>query len=523
MPPNRACPICENEHGPDKNRSRCTRCATSEQDLYRLRMGVATEVDLVQRAWTTVRQEKGRRGDDPLLPITSLMSRKKYYWTCKGCQNEIPGVFQCEACMLKADGTKVPQPPVFVRECTGCDRVLGENERWCTKCYDKRDNERFRIRRVDVQPKIPSSVTTPTPEPEQKMPDWTCQGCHENVHGYKDHCYKCGTSKDAVRVSGLKSSRTTMRRDGDWDCPKCVQMIHGRKDHCFKCGTTKVQAAAAAKGKSMEQLWDEVTVPPEFAPRPQAIYDPNTDRDEFLTPQQVKEMMKKKKMNETQKDPFDAFLNSKKPPRAAGVARDPFDAFFNTPVATKTAQRKRSPPPVEEMDTVEEVPPTPMARHTRTMDVLPSVQQIEASLKRSKSSVSPEAEAVDRLLASGVIDAEMAESLKAQIKPPAPRPNEMILFGDRMNRSYTVYPSAGLKVRNDRGPHVETDMEDLTGRAFVVDMSSPKVVPERRGCAAVTYDVVGVTNKGKPAHITAFFGPAEEAIAYAGRTKTEED
>ena len=86
-----------------------------------------------------------------------------------------------------------------------------------------------------------------------------------------------------------------------------------------------------------------------------------------------------------------------------------------------------------------------------------------------------------------------------------------VTFLERMNRSYKVTLSSDIKFKNDRGSHVETDMTNLTGQTFHLGSRSTANV---RGNVAVMYEVIGVTNRGHPAHISVYFGPLESSEGY---------
>ncbi len=87
-----------------------------------------------------------------------------------------------------------------------------------------------------------------------------------------------------------------------------------------------------------------------------------------------------------------------------------------------------------------------------------------------------------------------------------------VMFGDRMNKSYKVTLGRDVKYTNDREPHVESDQQVASGTTYKLGLRKQFKV---KSSYAVTYDVVGVTNAGKPAHITVYFGPSVfEAAKY---------
>lgn len=88
-----------------------------------------------------------------------------------------------------------------------------------------------------------------------------------------------------------------------------------------------------------------------------------------------------------------------------------------------------------------------------------------------------------------------------------------VTFGDRMVKSYKVTLSDEVRFLNPRGQHVETPEENLTGKTFEIDHTSRKE-KQFGDNTAVTYDIVGLTNGKKPAHITVYFGVAEYAHTF---------
>lgn len=86
-----------------------------------------------------------------------------------------------------------------------------------------------------------------------------------------------------------------------------------------------------------------------------------------------------------------------------------------------------------------------------------------------------------------------------------------VTFQHRMRKSYSVTIGGNVRYRNDRRPHVETDQTDLTGKTFALGARHERNLGKN---VAVFYDVVGVTNRGAPAHLTVYFGPAQDAKDY---------
>jgi len=80
-----------------------------------------------------------------------------------------------------------------------------------------------------------------------------------------------------------------------------------------------------------------------------------------------------------------------------------------------------------------------------------------------------------------------------------------------MNRSYRVKLSPEFKFKNERGPHVETDEEGLIEKTFQLGKRTEITIGEN---IAVMYDVIGLQNRGRPAHITAYFGQPSGATNY---------
>jgi hypothetical protein len=89
--------------------------------------------------------------------------------------------------------------------------------------------------------------------------------------------------------------------------------------------------------------------------------------------------------------------------------------------------------------------------------------------------------------------------------------DKTVTFLNRMRKSYKVTLSPNIKFLNARGSHVETDMEQLTGQTFKLGQRSESHI---RGQTAVMYEVIGVTNNRRPAHLTVYFGAPEGAEEY---------
>jgi hypothetical protein len=72
--------------------------------------------------------------------------------------------------------------------------------------------------------------------------------------------------------------------------------------------------------------------------------------------------------------------------------------------------------------------------------------------------------------------------------------------------SYRVMLPGTLRFKNDRAPHVESDVQDvLNGTQYTLGKRRVKILQEE-GAIAVTYDVDGLTNGDHPAHLTVYFG-----------------
>jgi hypothetical protein len=72
-----------------------------------------------------------------------------------------------------------------------------------------------------------------------------------------------------------------------------------------------------------------------------------------------------------------------------------------------------------------------------------------------------------------------------------------------MNKSYRVKLSPEISFKNERGPHVETDEEGLNRKTFQLGKRTEVMIKKN---LVVMYDVIGVQNRGRPAHITVYFG-----------------
>jgi len=87
-----------------------------------------------------------------------------------------------------------------------------------------------------------------------------------------------------------------------------------------------------------------------------------------------------------------------------------------------------------------------------------------------------------------------------------------ITFIKRMGKSWSVAdPSLSIKYKNNRGLHVETDLEGLAGKVFTLGARHTRVKGDN---VAVMYDVLGVTSGRHVAHLTVYFGPLAEANEY---------
>jgi hypothetical protein len=87
-----------------------------------------------------------------------------------------------------------------------------------------------------------------------------------------------------------------------------------------------------------------------------------------------------------------------------------------------------------------------------------------------------------------------------------------ITFIKRMGQSWSVKdPFSSIRFNNRRGMHVETDLEGLANKSFVLGQRRER---EKDGKVAVMYDVQGVTIGRHVAHFTVFFGSAAEAKDY---------
>ena len=87
-----------------------------------------------------------------------------------------------------------------------------------------------------------------------------------------------------------------------------------------------------------------------------------------------------------------------------------------------------------------------------------------------------------------------------------------IAFKEQMNASYRVEIPPLFPFCNDRGPHVETPVEGLTGRSFKLDLRSRqvKVTDAQRGLVAVMYPVIDLDG----AHFTNYHGPITGSDKY---------
>lgn len=82
---------------------------------------------------------------------------------------------------------------------------------------------------------------------------------------------------------------------------------------------------------------------------------------------------------------------------------------------------------------------------------------------------------------------------------------------------------------NNRVPHVETEIEYLTGKTYklgkrervLISGRSPRLTSEacsingrHAANVAICYEVIGLTNEDKPAHITVYFGKVDGSDKY---------
>ena len=70
-------------------------------------------------------------------------------------------------------------------------------------------------------------------------------------------------------------------------------------------------------------------------------------------------------------------------------------------------------------------------------------------------------------------------------------------------KSYKVQYEGG-KYLNDRIPHVETSEEGIEGKVFEV---GERRTSKMKGKFCVMYEIIGLTNGKRNAHITVYFGP----------------
>jgi hypothetical protein len=82
-----------------------------------------------------------------------------------------------------------------------------------------------------------------------------------------------------------------------------------------------------------------------------------------------------------------------------------------------------------------------------------------------------------------------------------------VVFGSRMKRSYKVELKGDIKYKNDRAPHVETPIEQLTGKEYKLGV---RRVKKLRDQISVMYDIEELPG----AHITVYFGPEQESKEY---------
>lgn len=94
-------------------------------------------------------------------------------------------------------------------------------------------------------------------------------------------------------------------------------------------------------------------------------------------------------------------------------------------------------------------------------------------------------------------------------KYPQPK-GRTITFGERWTpRSYRVSYDGPYK--NTTPPHVQTDQEGLTGKTFSLGVRQQFPI---RTEIAIMYEVIGVKNREKPAHLTVYLGDGTKAEKY---------
>jgi hypothetical protein len=86
-----------------------------------------------------------------------------------------------------------------------------------------------------------------------------------------------------------------------------------------------------------------------------------------------------------------------------------------------------------------------------------------------------------------------------------------VIFLKRMRKSYQVSLSPNFKYLNDRPPHVETDLNNLSGQTYQLGERTEKQIGNS---TSVMYQIIGLTNGSHPAHITTYYGPQENAHEY---------
>lgn len=91
---------------------------------------------------------------------------------------------------------------------------------------------------------------------------------------------------------------------------------------------------------------------------------------------------------------------------------------------------------------------------------------------------------------------------KVRVEEPCLIGVPRVVFIRRMRRSYEVKYLGRIPFDNDRGAHVETPVENLEGKTFLLDLASRKVKEMAEGKVAVMYRL-----KDLKAHITVYFGP----------------
>ena len=81
-----------------------------------------------------------------------------------------------------------------------------------------------------------------------------------------------------------------------------------------------------------------------------------------------------------------------------------------------------------------------------------------------------------------------------------------IIFKARSGKSWLVDIPSDLKYTNSRmAAHVETEAEILPGTRVLLGKRTVRQVDLN---VAVMYEVIGIKNRGHPAHMTTYFGPA---------------